>query len=178
MKISLLRCSPKSVLKAISFVLLAAVCGASAQLTRQTNKAPVLISDSSSTRAIALESVTLKAEPFPLTSSVKFSNDTRTRVCIFAQNLELFAGEGANAFSADVQDAAGKLYGLKVEIFGWGPVFWKENDGCLFGWMTWEMLEMYCCVSNSPVCRAIESGLRLVMLAVVQPTIPGQYRLL
>jgi hypothetical protein len=82
------------------------------------NKAPVLISDSGSTRAIALEAVTLKAEPFPLNASVKFSNDTRTRVCIFAQNLELFAGEGANAFSADVQDVAGKLYGLRVEYSG------------------------------------------------------------
>jgi len=82
------------------------------------NKAPVLISDSTSTRAIALESITLKAEPFPLTSSVKFGNDTRTRICIFAQNLELFAGEGVNAFSADVQDAAGKVYGLRVEYEG------------------------------------------------------------
>jgi uncharacterized protein (DUF1800 family) len=79
------------------------------------NQAPVLISDSTSTRAIALESITLKAEPFPLTSSVKFGNDTRTRICIFAQNLELLAGEGVSSFSADVQDASGKLYSFKVE---------------------------------------------------------------
>jgi len=79
------------------------------------NKAPILISDSASTRAIALESITLKAEPFALTSSVKFGNDTRTRICVFAQNLELLAGEGTTAFSADVQDVAGKLYALKVE---------------------------------------------------------------
>ena len=32
-------------------------------------KAPTLISAETSTRAIALESVTLRAEPFPLTSS-------------------------------------------------------------------------------------------------------------
>jgi uncharacterized protein (DUF1800 family) len=62
--------------------------------------------------------VSLKGEPFPLTSTVKFSSDTRTRICIFAQNLELFAGEGANAFTADVQDAAGKLYALRVEYQG------------------------------------------------------------
>jgi uncharacterized protein (DUF1800 family) len=79
------------------------------------NKTPVLISDSASTRAIALESITLKAEPFPLTSTVKFGTDTRTRICVFAQNLELLAGEGLTAFTADVQDAAGKLYSLKVE---------------------------------------------------------------
>lgn len=79
------------------------------------NKAPVLISDSASTRAIALESITLKAEPFPLTSTVKFGSDSRTRICVFAQNLELLAGEGLTAFTADVQDATGKLYSLKIE---------------------------------------------------------------
>jgi uncharacterized protein (DUF1800 family) len=74
-----------------------------------------LLSDGSSTRAIALESVTLKAEPFPLTSTVKFSTDTRTRICIFAMSLELLPGEGANAFSADAQDDTGKLYLLRIE---------------------------------------------------------------
>ena len=108
----------------ISVVLLGIITGAvSTTHAANPNKAPVLISDAASTRAIALESVTLKAEPFPLTSSVQFSTDTRTRICIFAMNLELFAGEGANAFSADVQDAAGKLYSLKVEYKGQVPGF-------------------------------------------------------
>ena len=119
MKTSVPSCSPNSVFRLLSTAVLTAICGA-ASITHAANpnKAPVLISDSASTRAIALESVTLKGEPFPLTATVKFGPDTRTRVCIFAQNLELFAGEGANAFSADVQDAAGKLYGLKVEYVG------------------------------------------------------------
>jgi uncharacterized protein (DUF1800 family) len=124
MKISLPVRWPKRVFSLVTIVLLAAVVGAiSAAQAANPNKSPVLISDSASTRAIALESVTLKAEPFPLTSTVKFSNDTRTRICIFAQNLELLAGEGANAFSADVQDAGGKLYGLKVEFQGPVPGF-------------------------------------------------------
>jgi len=42
------------------------------------NKAPVLISDSTSTRAIALESITLRPSR-SLTASVKFGNDSRTR---------------------------------------------------------------------------------------------------
>ncbi|MEP6912828.1 MAG: DUF1800 family protein, partial [bacterium] len=118
------RCSPNRVLSLVSVVLLAAITGAvSTALAANPNKSPVLISDSASTRAIALESVSLKGEPFPLTSTVKFSNDTRTRICIFAQNLELLSGEGVNAFSADVQDAAGKLYGLKVEFQGPVPGF-------------------------------------------------------
>lgn len=88
-----------------------------------TNKKPILISQDTSTRAIAFESVTLKSEPIPLTSTVPFSIDTRTRVCIFAMNLELLPGEGVNAFTADAQDAAGKLYPLRVEFMGQVPNF-------------------------------------------------------
>ncbi|HAF15589.1 MAG TPA: hypothetical protein DCK99_18215 [Blastocatellia bacterium] len=120
---SLPRCSPESLLRIVILALLTTVSASVSTTLAATNKSPVLISDSSSTRAIALESVTLKAEPFPLTSSVNFSSDTRTRICIFAMNLELLAGEAANAFSADVQDASGKLYPLRVEYEGQVPGF-------------------------------------------------------
>jgi uncharacterized protein (DUF1800 family) len=86
-------------------------------------KAPVLLSESTSTRAIAFESASLKPEPFPLTASVKFSNDTRTRIAIFAMNLELYAGEGINAFTAEAEDGAGKRYGLPIEFMGPVPEF-------------------------------------------------------
>ena len=88
-----------------------------------TNKKPILLSDAASTRAIAFESVTMKGEPFSPTATIAFSSDTRTRVCIFAMNLELLPGEGANAFSADVQDVTGKIYLLKVEYAGQVPNF-------------------------------------------------------
>jgi uncharacterized protein (DUF1800 family) len=88
-----------------------------------TNKKPILISQAASTRAVAFESVTMKAEPFSLTATVPYSADTRTRVCIFAMDLELLPGEGANAFSSDVQDATGKLYPLRVEYVGQVPNF-------------------------------------------------------
>src|SRR5690242_8446257 len=77
-----------------------------------TNKQPVLISQAANTRAVAFESVTMRAEPFAPTTDVPFSPDTRTRICIFAMNLELLPGEGANAFTADAQDASGTLYPL------------------------------------------------------------------
>lgn len=126
---NLLRCAPKHVLRLVSlFVLIASCAGVS--LTHAANQAPVLVSAASSTRAIALESVTLKGEPFPLTSTVKFSTDTRTRICIFAMNLELLGAygstggaEGANAFTADAQDAAGKRYPLRVEHASTVPGF-------------------------------------------------------
>jgi len=88
-----------------------------------TNKKPVLLSQADSTRAIALESVTFRAEPFSPTTSPAFSSDTRTRICIFAMSLELLAGEGANAFTSDVQDASGKIYPLRVEFTGQVPNF-------------------------------------------------------
>lgn len=123
------RCSPKHILRLVSLFVLTAIC-AGVSLTHAANQAPVLISDTSSTRAIALESVTLKAEPFPLTSTVKFSPDTRTRICIFAMNLELLGAygtsagsEGTNAFTADAEDAAGKRYPLRVEHASTVPGF-------------------------------------------------------
>src|ERR1700687_1396174 len=81
---------------------------------------PVLFSVSAtSTRAVALESVSMTAEPFSLSSEVNFSpNDPRTRITVFSMNLDFLAGEGANALTADAEDAAHTLYPLKVEYVG------------------------------------------------------------
>ncbi len=114
-------CAPGDILKAVILFFLIAIGGAVNLTSAATNKSPVLLSEANSTRALALEAVTLKAEPFALTSTVKFSDDTRTRICIFAMNLELLPGEGANAFSADAQDASGKRYSLKIEYVGAVP---------------------------------------------------------
>ena len=126
MTISLPLRSLEKILRLISFALLTAVFGAVGTTQAATN-APVLISDSASTRAIALESVTLKGEPFAITSSVKFSNDNRTRVAIFAMNLNLLAGETANgnptSFIADAEDAAHNHYPLNVEYVDQVPGF-------------------------------------------------------
>ena len=86
-------------------------------------KAPVLISNSTSTRAIALESVVMKPEPFPLTASVSFAPDSRTRVVLYAMNLDILIGEGANAFTADAEDATHNRYPLTVEYVGLVPSF-------------------------------------------------------
>jgi uncharacterized protein (DUF1800 family) len=103
--------------------LLVLLGGAVSTTSAATNKKPILISQATSTRAVAFESVTMKAEPFALTSSVNYSPDNRTRICIFAMDLELLPGEGANAFSADVQDGNGKVYPLRVEFVGQVPNF-------------------------------------------------------
>ena len=106
----------------ISFAFLLIIAGGVAAQAANA-KPPRLISDTASTRAVAFESAIFKAEPFPLTATVPFSTDTRTRICIFAMDLELLPGEGANAFTADVQDSSGKLYPLPIEFMGQVPGF-------------------------------------------------------
>src|SRR5258707_2619064 len=86
---------------------------------------PTLISVSAgSTRAVALESVSMRAEPFSLSSSGNFSpNDARTRITLFVMNLDLLAGETQNSLTADAEDAAHAHYPLKVEYVGQVPNF-------------------------------------------------------
>ncbi len=118
MKTSFPCCTAKGFI--LSFVLL---IGGFSTSNAATNKKPVLLSEATTTRAVAFESVTMKAEPFSPTATIAYATDTRTRVCIFAMDLELLAGEGANAFSSDVQDGSGKIYPLKVEYVGRVPDF-------------------------------------------------------
>ncbi len=73
---------------------------------------PVLISNSTSTRAVAVDSVTLVPEPFALTSPFGGSNQ-RTRVMIFAMNLP--SGLDLAAVSADAEDASHRHYALTIE---------------------------------------------------------------
>ena len=84
-------------------------------------QAPVLVSQETSTRAVALDSVTEQREPFPLTSPVQWSADARTRIMLFVMNLQLQPGEGAQAVSVDAEDAEHHLYPLAVEYVGLVP---------------------------------------------------------
>ena len=122
MRTSIARFAAKELLPAVALLVLA-VCSLSATTFAATNKKPILLSQSASTRAIALEAVTLKPEPFPVNASVAFGTDTRTRICIFAMDLELLPNEGVNAFTSDVQDGSGKIYPLRVEFMGQVPGF-------------------------------------------------------
>ena len=86
-------------------------------------RVPILISEETSTRAIALDSVTWLGDPFPLTSPVRWGLDTRTRVMIFAFNLELLPGENLSIITADAEDASHRVYPLAVEYVGKVPGF-------------------------------------------------------
>src|SRR5947208_17182998 len=103
----------------------ALIAGAFAPAFGATQNSPQVFSVSpTSTRAVVLESVSLRAEPFSLNSEANFSpNDSRTRITLFCMNLDLLSGESANALSADAEDAAHVHYPLKVEYVGQVPGF-------------------------------------------------------
>jgi hypothetical protein len=77
--------------------------------------APVILTEPTTTRAIAVNSVTKMRDPFTITSPGFVGADRRTRVQFFVMNLDLLAGEDARALSADAEDGAGNKYELTVE---------------------------------------------------------------
>jgi len=83
--------------------------------------APILISRDDSTRAIAFESVTREREPFNRIARVQFSADNKTRVMLFAKNLQLQPGETTTAVTADAEDVDHHIYPLAVEHVGTVP---------------------------------------------------------
>ncbi len=87
-----------------------------------------LLTQTNSTRAIAIESVTSRSEPFPPTEPILFGTDNRTRVMLFATNLNLNPGENASAVTGDAEDASHAHYPLTVEYVGAVTGFeWMRN---------------------------------------------------
>jgi uncharacterized protein (DUF1800 family) len=99
--------------------------GVGSRVSAAPSAAPsVFTVSASSTRAIVLESVTLRAEPFTLNSEGNFNpSDPQTRITLFGMNFDFLQGEGANALTADAQDSAGNIYPLTVEYVGTVPNF-------------------------------------------------------
>ena len=87
----------------------------------QLATAPVLLTKTNSTRAVAVESTGLTAEPFGATSSLPLTADNRTRVMLFASNLTLFPGETAANVTASAEDGNHIQYPLTVEYAGSVP---------------------------------------------------------
>jgi glucose/arabinose dehydrogenase len=84
---------------------------------------PVLATEDGSDSAVALNSVTLMRDPFPLTDPFNFSTDGRTRVMFFATNLSLAPGEDASFVTARAVDGQMNIYTLTVEFAGAVPGF-------------------------------------------------------
>ncbi len=101
-----------------NFVLLTLLICAT---TSTIKAAPELITAQTSTRAVALESVTWTSEPFQPTQPIQFGTDNRTRLVLFARNLDLLPGETLSAVTADAEDATRTRYPLIVEYVGHVP---------------------------------------------------------
>jgi beta-glucanase (GH16 family) len=84
---------------------------------------PVLLTDEGSSRALALDSVTFKRDPFSVTNSHNFSSDQRTRLMLLSANLDLKPGEGPEIVAAQADDGNGHIYPLTVEWIGRLPNF-------------------------------------------------------
>jgi glucose/arabinose dehydrogenase len=84
---------------------------------------PVLISEQNSDSGIALDSVTLVRDPFPLVNLFNFSSDRRTRLMLFGMNLDLLPGENSSAVTARAEDASQNVYPLTVEFVEKVPGF-------------------------------------------------------
>jgi hypothetical protein len=83
---------------------------------------PQLLSDPGSSRAVALESVTLIKEPFPVVAENSLSSEQRTRLLLFGVNLEITA-EDLSVITAQAEDSQQKIYALPVEAISTVPNF-------------------------------------------------------
>ncbi|HKO96387.1 MAG TPA: PQQ-dependent sugar dehydrogenase [Pyrinomonadaceae bacterium] len=86
-------------------------------------KTPVLLVEENSDRAIALDSVSMFRDPFPLNTVHNFSTDHRTRLVLFALDTDLHAGETVTAITARAEDALMVAHPLSVEFVGKVPGF-------------------------------------------------------
>lgn len=93
------------------------------QFNSPTTPAPLIMTEPNSDSAIALESVWLMRDPFPLTTPFNLTADGRTRLSLFVMNLDLLPGENASSVTARLEDASQKTYPLAVEFVGKAPNF-------------------------------------------------------
>jgi beta-glucanase (GH16 family) len=84
---------------------------------------PVLFSDDGANRALALDSVLFKRDPFSVNNVRNFSLDHRTRVMLLAANLDLQPGEGPEIVAVQAADGVGNTHPLVVEWVGRLPGF-------------------------------------------------------
>lgn len=84
---------------------------------------PTLLTETDSSKAIALDSPTFLRGPFPVISSNYFNPDHHTRVILFATNLALMSGEAISSVTAQAEDSQHRSYVLPVESVNPVPGF-------------------------------------------------------
>jgi len=84
---------------------------------------PVLFTDEGANRALALDSVTFRRDPFSVRNNLNFSTDHTTRLMLLSANLDLEPGDGPSIVTAQADDGKGHTYPLPVEWIGRLPSF-------------------------------------------------------
>lgn len=93
-----------------------------------TSGAPILVSESASTRAIALTSPMFLRDPFPFEFPFQLVPDKRTRVMLFFMNFDFQPGEDLSIVKVDAEDASHRLHPLPVEYVGRvGGLYWLNS---------------------------------------------------
>ena len=83
-----------------------------------SSNVPVLFSEDGANRALALDSVTFKRDPFSVNNPYNFSSDRRTRLMLLAANLDLEPADGPSLVAAQADDGKGHTYQLPIEWVG------------------------------------------------------------
>jgi hypothetical protein len=85
------------------------------------SRPPLLLTEGCEAEAVALNSVTLTRGPFALSDRLNFSADHRTRIALFAWNMNLQPGEDGSAVTVEAVDSQLIVHPLAVEFVGVVP---------------------------------------------------------
>lgn len=90
------------------------ICGSSGDARAQLSNL-TLLTEPNSTRAIAVNSLTLMREPFTETTQSPLTTDTQTRVVLFALNFDLMTGDALTSLKVEGEDGARRRISFPVE---------------------------------------------------------------
>ena len=76
---------------------------------------PILLTEDSSLKALAVDSVSFERDPFPLVNNNYPGNDKRTRVKLFVFDMDLFGGETLSIVTVQAIDQSQTSHSLPVE---------------------------------------------------------------
>jgi uncharacterized protein (TIGR03437 family) len=84
---------------------------------------PILLTEENSERAVAVNAVTQTRDPFSVITRHNLSEDQRTRITLFAMNVELLPEENLSVLTAQAETAQGGTITLPIEYFDKVPRF-------------------------------------------------------
>jgi hypothetical protein len=137
-------------------------------------QAPTLLTEENSPgAAAALDSVTRVHSPLPVVAVNNFSRDHRTRLALFATNVELSAGENASAVTAGARDSSSRVHSLAVEFVGKVPnldwltqIVVRLPDSLAQAGDVWISISLHGQTSNEVLFKIeVQTGPRTVTLA-------------